>query len=302
MRYIYAYYLYIIALLILQACNNDIFINEDETPSNISVSVEGDYGEAMVPLHTKNLKSLHFDGLETSSNLVYYDSGGNEISKDSPFNMISRIIYESKWCNYEISVGKDGLRIKTYGNSSGYPWNIAIRLEYTYTVSFINIQIECGKDAEIVGITYEEEIHQKGVSYDAHYPTYINKNDNEWTVWIGAMYISYKVDPEYDWANYRNVTMRLPEYHGSCWMYGPERDIRLEASESLLMDNPPERVPVVIAPGTTVRIKNIVTYQDAYAEGVVTFRNPVTKEDYPCRYRTTVSVPVANNVSVDEQR
>ena len=302
MRHTFVYYLCIIVAIVLQACNNDIFIDKEESPENINVTVDGDYGEVSVPVRTKNLVCMAFDGLETSPNLVYYDADGREISKDSPFSEIAKIVYTSYWLNFEIKVGKESLTVNTFGNSSRHQWNIVIRLEYSYTSSFVHVLIEEGKEPEIVDVTYDEDIHPAGIRYSTHKLNYINNTENHSTINVAERQLSYIVDPESDWAEYRKVNIRLPEYSESGWHYGKAYDVKLSITGYITLDNPPESVPVEIPPNTSLKITNIVTYEEAVATGVILFRNPVTKQEYPCAYKATVSMPVENNVSVDELR
>lgn len=302
MRHTFVYYLCIIVAIVLQACNNDIFIDKEETPENINVTVDGDYGEVSVPIRTKNLVCMAFDGLETSPNLSYYDAVGREISKDSPFSEIAKIIYTSYWLNFEIKVGKDSITVNTFGNSSGHQWDIVIRLEYSYTSSFIHVLIEEGKEPEIVDVTYDEDIYSAGNRYITRTLNYINKTEALSTIIVGERQLSYIVDPESDWAEYRKVNIRLPEYSESGWHYGKAYDVKLSITGYIMLDNPPECLPVDVPPNTSLKITNIVTYEEAVATGVIIFRNPVTKQEYPCGYKVRVSMPVENNVSIDELR
>lgn len=127
-----------ISLSLLCGCNSDVFV--DEMPDDLSATIEADGGEAEFSIATKHLKWITLDVLGGVAP-TYYDTEGNIADFDIPASRLGKIVFAT-W-NTELEITKSGRRITVRSvkapSATYFTWSI--RLEYSYTVKFINVEI-----------------------------------------------------------------------------------------------------------------------------------------------------------------
>ena len=165
----------------------------------------------------------------------------------------------------------------------------SVRLDYDYTVKFIEIAVTPGKPRELVGVEYttdmkvtdaaEVKTRRWGMTNNGH----ITQKLEVWPYLQEAA--SVTVTPRQTWANGDTVMMSVPWYEDGSWMMKPRR-VRLDVRAIYYRPDQKKIVDVDVPPYSKVVVFTDVTYSRAEANGKIIFRNPVSDRrdtlDFTC--------------------
>lgn len=291
-------------VLVLSACNGDVFVSGDESMEDLNFVIEGDDGVVTFTYNEKELKHIYVNYHSSAVQpLVYYNSKGDVISEDSPVKNIGAIRYHSEWLNYRLQLNGKTVTFTAMGNSSGLPAPVVVTLDYGYISKNINIEIKEGAAPEVVDVTYSQSIFSGETIMKTRSLLYTNNGDKPTTVTVNPYLWSqdiFLVSTEESWAKFKKVEMKIPRYDDGVWIYGDLQTVVLDASGYYSTNIDVEGIPVELGASQAVRITSVVTEEQGIANGTITFKNPVTKEEFTTVYTTTVLFPVDYDIIFEE--
>lgn len=288
-----------VAACMLAGCNNDIFV-DDPVPSATDVVVEGDGGEVIVTFQPKGLEWIGFDYTSTPFG-TYYDDAGEEISWDSPAREVARISYTSAGKTIDVYIKGNKLTIHSTEYADNISWHASLRLDYGYSVQFIDITILPGEPLEFVSAIYDDNM---AVSEQKQYgESFINDGNISQTVEIRpylTTQAAVKIEPTELWARYIDVNMPLPSFTDGKWQCGSERRIRLNTT---LYYMPPaldriETVDVTVPPHS--RMTYWVNISNVKISGKITMRAPVSGREYTTDFNCEATEPISYDIQIDK--
>lgn len=281
---------FLVLLLVLAGCNDDVFIDGPQMPDEISATIEGNGGEAEFTLQTKGLQRISLDVTSSGmKNCTFYDRNGAKADSDIPASELGKIVFASR--NSWVEIIKDGKRL--IFRSIEQPMNMvdhwSVRLDYDYTVKFIEIAVTPGKPRELVGVEYTTDMKVTDAAEVKTRRWGMTNNGSvtqKLEVWPYLQEeASVTVTPRQTWANGDTVMMSVPWYEDGSWMMKPRR-VRLDVRAIYYRPDQKKIVDVDVPPYSKVVVFTDVTYSRAEANGKIIFRNPVSDRrdtlDFTC--------------------
>lgn len=292
--------------LYLFSCNNDIFVDRDGMETDNYATVDGDGGYAEFSISRKGLKRISVgDWYSGSDGPVYYNKHGDEIPSDYPASELSKIVFESKYISYSISIDHDHGRLSFTCNEnlSEQEYTEIIRLEYDYTTRFINITILPGAKLNLVSVDYNDGISVTNPS-ETIIHTFGYNNSSSLTQTYEFYPLSYAKTlgrvVSYEWGIHDDAVMPVLFYDNEGWSL---KDQMITIGE-YYSANPVDwdiKKSIEIPPHSKVKIHTIITYSSASAEGTMTFENPKTGSRYSCPFNCKASSPAKYEIAVEDE-
>lgn len=307
MSHIHFQILIIISLLFpLSGCNDDVFV--DGLPVEaVTATIEGDGGAAEFTVATKDLLNISIDYYGGSNSLYkYYDVNGKEVESDCPASDLSAIIYENILTHFEVVKEGNRLKIISYENALGNDVYVSIRLTYTYTTEFIEINITQGRPLELVSVVYDDYIEVKDNAFTlVDKSVFYNKGSFEqqievWPMLQAQRYANGIITAECSWARGFTVDMPVLKYSDDGWKLLPVGSVPTHGTYGLVIPDLLDRVSVTVEARANVSIRSVVTVTEALAYGVMHFRMPVSGRQYSTRFACDAKFPKSYEVIVDE--
>lgn len=287
------------------ACNDDIFVDGDGTQPERTVYIDGDNGEAVINIATKDLKTITVDDIGGQPKVWYYDKNGNEIYiGQNSLRDLAKISYRSQLAAYDIDVDGGRLTVHTIENASGSRLSADIRLEYGYTTVFVTLNIGIGKSIELTDITYDNCFNElETFQSEARHFKFHNESPLPQKVEIRP-YQGYTghavVKPSESWAEYREVNMQLPTYANGVMEYGEEQQLKLSSAFYYKPKDWDTKELVEVPANSVVDIGTSVTFSRLATNGIMTFRLPVSGREYKTLFTTTVVEPTSYKITTQD--
>lgn len=218
--------------LVTTGCNDDVFV-DDSTPSENSVSIDGDGGEAEVRYQPKGLMYMSFDVYGGNNPYVYLGKDGKKLTGEFKPSEIKRIELTNVYEDFYAEVNGDMITFHSVENSSGMDLNHQLRLDYGYKVEFVDVNVRPGSIMQLKTLTYDfnsvVELPQQKRTSVTHYT-----NNGDHNIPIGIKpYASHKasavLNPEQSWAKYIEIEASVPMREDGGWAIGPKRQMRLSS-------------------------------------------------------------------------
>lgn len=308
MRRLYKIFALLSLVFLLAGCNNSIFLDEPDIPEHTYATIEGDGGCVTFTIPVNGLEKFGFDLFSESEKYCeYYDYNGNIIDKSAPASQVKRIVFESDFSKIEIE--KEGNELKVVSTCQTYQdkreWEI--RLEYTYGVRFIDIEVLPGKPLKRLGIEYPDGLSVSdyliintgrfGFNNNGHIAqTYeIRPYLNE--------FFSILVEPDRDgsWILYDPITMEVPYYENDTWQFKEVQGIKPGMAYNIARPDRMLKIEVEIPANSNVDIFTDVSYTKAQADGVMTFFNEVLDRYVFVNFKVTSLYPKDYEIRIKEK-
>ncbi|MBD5225964.1 MAG: hypothetical protein HDS68_08425 [Bacteroidales bacterium] len=290
-------------ITLMSACNHDIFLDGPELPDYTYATVAGDGGTTSFEISTAGLTHITFDLFsDYSKYCTYYDRNGREIASDSPASELGSIVFENQYIGYELIKHGNKITFISIENSSSEN-HISIRLEYDYTVKFIEIDIERGKKLELIAVEYGElKINDAAETYTQWFSY---ENDGPVSqIFYWYPYIRYQastlVESPDQWIRGDFVTLSLPVYIDGEWKLMESESIRIGTRRTTYRPDYKTPVPIEVPPYSSITLASDVLYSRCQIEGVMTFRNPVSKRQHTARFQCDALYPAANEIRIED--
>ncbi len=294
----------LLCILAISGCNDTVFIDDDDLSSDYTeVEIEGDGGEATLTVSTKDLLNISIDYFGRTP-YKYYNANGEEIPENSPASELYRIAGHFTMQDFEVVKTGNKLTFRSVENCLLTDDNITIRLEYTYTTKFIHLRILKGKPLQLVNTVYTTTEPEVNDMADMRTSTYRFTNN-------GPIDQIFEVRPyltghhtlsvivEEGWAKHISVNIPVLWYIGNEWGF-KDQGLRLGNDYDWTPYNYNTTVNVSIPANSTAKITAIQCYTSAKAEGVITFRKPVTGTELTTRFVCISKFPYKYDIKVDE--
>ena len=295
-------------LLICAGCNNDIFVDDPVPDEGMKATVEGDGGEAVFSIPTKDLCLVDVDVFsEQKINLHYYNAAGEAIGHDAPVHELSKIVFASDFLNYEVLLNwaKQQLTFKSICNPWSSHYNYSIRLEYTYGIRFIKVTILPGKPLELEHVDYFDDLEINDIG-DIHSEksTFHNQGSipqvfEVWPYLNELASILVEPRPNSRWLYGESLDMPVPMYEGGEWVLKKKSGIRGGIKYTYEGPDRFTKVAVDVPANSSATVTTYVKYSKAVGRGVITYRNVITGLIIPAEFEVTSFYPTGHEINVE---
>lgn len=292
----------------MTACSNDVFIDGLDMPDEQTATVEGDGGHASFAVDVRGLDRISVDLLsEQQRNITYYNYSGEIIPRNSPASDVGKIVFDNS--RIEFIITKEGNRLyfesvtNTIGDAS---WTI--RLDYNYTVKFIEVDVLAGKPMELLSVDYTTEVEIKERAETKTFKSVFSNNGEsvypiELRPYLNAQ-ASILVEPDYaqTWVNGEEYTISVPVYTDGEWQMQPRQmspGISYKYYRPDMMD---VALTYDVAPYASVSVVTDVTYAGATGRGTMRFVNPVTDRRIDVDFKCTSLYPVSYEIHLENAK
>jgi len=266
-------------LLLVSACNSDVFIDGKELPDYSEFTIDGDGGYMSTAFSRDGLTAIRFeDSVAMAEYLTYYDTKGHRTDAFCPVSELGSIGYDTPVQYYTIGFTGEMLYVSSLYNATGFKKSITLFLEYDYGVTKkIHITIIQGKtltcsswyDGElIIDEDFEQITHRTGFVNNSHIAQrmevmpYISSDCSDFVV------------PEQNWAKGLIVDMPLLTYNGNGWMLKDCKDIRLDEWRTFSpFEYSMEKIIVEVPADTKCTVTYTLHYTKATQTGKLFFYN-----------------------------
>ena len=299
----------ILILFALQACNDDVFIEDSGIrdlsgrPSSARITLDGNGEEWTALFSRKGLKRICVDHMSGSMDLVYYGADGI-VDKDCPPSDLEAILYDTPLRYFSINFSEKMIYIRCYFNTlSETSFTLALEYDDGKKTS-IDVTITPGEPYRfIMDVLSGSEIIEENVEQMTHRTIFANNTSISQKLEVYPYRDSYCSDvviPADEWAEGIVLNdMRMPTFSGKEWMWYHYDDICLGTTRTFAPELYDDEKFVVEVPANTVATVTYTLHYSRYIhEGYVMLYNPIDdhtiEEDvcwnsvYPVDYDYTV--------------
>lgn len=292
----------------MTACRNDVFVDEPDVPQDLEATVEGDGGSASFTIVVSGLDRISVDLLsEQMRNCTYYGYSGEIIPRDSPASEVGKIVYDNGRIEFVITKEGNHLCFESVTNTIGdASWTI--RLDYAYTVKFIEVDVLAGKPMELLSVDYTTEVEIKERAETKTFKSVFNNNGEsvysiELRPYLNAQ-ASILVEPDFSqtWVNGEEYTISVPVYTDGEWQMQPHKirpgsSYKYSRPDYMMVD----RI-IDVAPSSSVSIFEEIIYDGAVCRGTMRFVNPVTDRRIDVDFKCTSLYPVSYEIHLENTK
>lgn len=294
-------------MVALAGCNNDVFLEEPLMPDDQSATIEGDGGEAVFSIPTKGLERISFDLIgESNKYCTYYDHSGNIIDAKSPASEVAKIVYETNFNKMEIIHNGTQLIIRSICNTSDYAWNTGIRLDYSFAVKTIGVNILPGRPLVLQNVEYHGDPVLTESTLVKTSTVQINnqsESDKEWEdyPYINAMAEIIAVPDRYSTWLYADVLpIEVPVYENGQWVWEKKEGLKADIRYTYRRPDYMHKVMIEVPAKTVVRIYSDVTYVQAKAACSITYLNEILDRQIVANFNVTSLYPVSYDIRIEK--
>ncbi|MDE6562319.1 MAG: hypothetical protein K2K75_13125 [Muribaculaceae bacterium] len=308
MRFVYIL-LFAFLAVALCGCNSDIFIDEPDWEDFNDITIEGDGGEAILVIPTKNLERFEFDLMSESKRYcTYYNAQGDIISSDSPASEITRIVFETKFRKLELCKDDSRLTIRSICQTSQDDSHWIIRLEYTYGARSIEFTVLPGKPLRFVEVAYNDDmVVDDRAKVSSFRDGFTNNGPLPQTVTIRPYLnelASILVEPvgRYSWLNGERVDMPVPMYVNEEWVIMQKNGIR--PGDRFTYEGPDRftKIDIDIPEYSSVNIFTDVVYSGAKVSGCMVFHNEILDLTFSEDIKVTSLYPIRHEIRIEDAK
>lgn len=295
----------VVILTLLTGCNNDIFIEGPDLPQDTYAVVEGDGGEVSFTISTTGLESVSLDLMSDAEKYcVYYNYSGEIVDWNCPAYQLGKIVFDTGMRS--LTVDKIGDRIFFTSSENAFgEYNMTLRLEYDYTVKFINVKILPGQPVELLRVDYstdtditdiaETRTHRTGFTNNSSLPQIIEERP------FLQAYASVLIEPDQheSWTRGETFTIPVLIYENGQWIF---KDTPIMPGTSYRYYRPDQMMVVhrEIPAYSSVSIFTDITYTQAVTHGTMVFMAPVSERLQYVDFKSTSLYPTDYNIRIED--
>lgn len=292
-------------LPMLQACNDDIFVDGEFPADSYEMEIEGDGGQFTIDIPVKGLKHIAVDRYssapDANKGFTYYDKAGNVMPFNSPASEISRILYETPMLSYEMTLSGNRFSFHSIENCYDLPINEYIRFTYDYKEELVYVSIQPGQPTELIDVAYDPELSITD-EYEIRDSSWNFSNLTEFPYYLATFPFqnsnpTSNIVVDTSWAKGLYVEMPLLVYDNGEWILKKAKNVLVGYLNTLPFPNKNISEDVEIPPMTTAKILSSVIYSRASANGTMTFRNPVSEKTHQVKFTCTTTYPTSYYIS-----
>lgn len=294
-------------LMLLSGCNNDVFLDEPQMPDDLSATIEGDGGETVFTIPTNGLEHISFDLLsESKKYCTYFNHSGSIIDSNSPASEVAKIVYETDFSKREIIHNGTQLIVRSICSTSDYDLKVGIRLDYSYTVKIIHVNILPGRPLVLENVEYNQNPLLTESTLVKTHTIQINNQSESEKDWEDYPYINalgeILVEPDRysSWLNYDYLPIEVPVYDDGKWTWQIKDQLKANVKYTYRRPDYMHKVTMTIPAKTVVRIYTYVTYVQAKASGVLTYLNEILNRRIIVNFNITSIYPVSYDIRIEE--
>lgn len=292
----------------LCGCNSDIFVEEPDWEDFKEITIDGDGGEAILRIPTKNLEHFGFDLMsESKPYCTYYNAQGDIIDSNSPAKEIARIVFETRFRKIEMRKGDSGLTVESICQTSQNDSHWTIRLEYTYGVRLIDLTILPGKPLRLVEVAYDEMVIDDRAKVTSFREGFTNNGPLPQTFTIRPYLnelATILVEPvvRNSWLNGEQFDMPVPVYINEEWVIKPKDGIR--PGNRFTYEGPDRftKIDIDIPEYSSVDIFTDVVYSGAKVSGCMAFHNEILDLTFSEDIKVTSLYPIRHEIRIEDKK
>lgn len=290
---------------LLAACNNDIFIDDDEFPADLSAEIAGDGGKAGLKIVTRGLQSISLDySPENDTEVKYFDINGAETTPVIPASELGKIVIESPWRRQTISRNGNELQVSSESNAGNQTY-LYLRLKYDFTEILIKVSVDAGRPMEFLQVDYTGGIVSRPSESSAMVHV-VQVNNGSSAVqnfvispWNDPGMIMVEPGAGYPWASRQRLNIEVPYYDAEGWTLREMSDIAPGVPCPFYREDRDMTVPVEIPAHSNVKITDTVTFSIGEISGVMLFRNPVLGTEARVKCKSSTLFPTDYHIEVE---
>ncbi|MDE6380829.1 MAG: hypothetical protein K2L11_10175 [Muribaculaceae bacterium] len=292
----------------LCGCNSDIFIDEPDWEDYQDITIEGDGGEAVIVIPTKDLEHFGFDLMsESKPYCTYYNAQGDIIDPNSPAKDIALIVFETRFRKLELRKEGSRLTIKSICSTSQSDSHWTVRLEYTYGVRTIEFTLLPGRTLRLVEVVYDDMETEDRANVSSFREGFTNNGPLPQTVTIRPYLnelASILVEPvaRESWLKGERFDMPVPVYENEEWIIKPKAGIR--PGDTFKYEGPDRftEISIEIPEFSSVNIFTDVVYTGAKVSGCMVFHNEVLDLTFSEDIKVTSLYPLRHEIRIEDAK
>ena len=290
-------------MIALTACNNDVFLDEPLMPDDMEATIEGDGGEATFTIPTKGLERISFDLIgESNKYCTYFNHSGSIIDANSPASEVAKIVYENDFSKREIIHNGTQLTVRSICSTSDHEWKTGIRLDYSFTVKTIDVNILPGRPLVLENVEYNQEPLLTESSLVKTWSIQIDNQSSTFKTWDVYPYINNPgeilVEPDRysTWLYNDPVPFDVPVYVDGQWVWKKVDDLKIDVKYTYRRPDYMFKEIRDIPAKTVMRIYCDVKYVQAKASGTLTYLNEIIGRRITANFKVTSIYPVSYEI------
>lgn len=294
-------------MLVLAGCNNDVFLDEPLMPDDLSATIEGDGGEAVFTIPTQGLERISFDLIgESNKYCTYFNHSGSIIDANSPASEVAKIVYENDFSKRELIHNGTQLTIRSICSTVDYEWKTGIRLDYSFTVKTIDVNILPGRPLILENVEYNDNPLLTESTLVKTNSIQINNQSESDKEWVEYPYINamgeIHVIPDYrsSWLYNDPLPIDVPFYENGNWLWGKKDGLKADVKYTYRRPDFMHKVILQIPAKSVVKIFTDVTYVQAKASGTLTYLNEILSRRIVVNFNVTSIYPVSYDIRIEE--
>ncbi len=227
-----------VAVLLLTACNDAIFIDDLNLPDETYVTLGGGWDQWSAAYSGKGLTKIVFEYPSGEKKyLRYEDKDGKVVAPDCPPSQLGAIVYDNPLRSFYVGFYGDILYVTSLYNASSAD-SFTLLLEYDYgAMKRIEVQIEAGAPLEMtywnptgdLMLQDDYETLTRSASLTNNGPVTQRWGIRPYTY----MACSHMVTPDEEWANGLTLTMPMLEYFRGNWVWADYQNVELGVLEDV---------------------------------------------------------------------
>lgn len=294
-------------LMILSACDNEIFIDEDNLGPVTDITLDQADNRWGSYYRTKGLTRIFLNPEDSSIDhnyITYYAVDGTATNSPCPADELARIDFKSPLLHYSINL-EGRMMVITYYYNISTEKTARICFDYDNGVTkIINLTLAAGQPIQLIFAT------PSGDPEISEYPdktsrttTLINTGRSSKTFSLDPFAeseSSVQVIPADSWAVGLTFNMALPAFTGHEWEWTEFKDITLGSQQTLTPHYyNSEKISVELPPNSQAKVTITLTYSTYTRQGTLELLNPVNKDlfeeeivwtsVYPTKYDYTIN-------------
>lgn len=268
-------------IILFPACNNEIFLDDNQLPDISEVNIEGDSGSWSTPISRQGLSRVYinFDYLDKKY-VEYRNTDYKEADENCPASELLDITYRTPLREYGISLHGDMLYFSSCYNASS-ALTVTLHLEYVYgDEKRIDFNISKGKPLKFVMQDYGNDMKIKEYMSNQTYSTVFSNHLSEsYPLDIYPYYMNNcfeEVTTDEEWANGLSFDIDIPVCIKGHWLGLSQKNLTIgDRIDFCSPDSISESFTVDVPTLKFAKVRYKYLYSEATMESVLIFDNTV---------------------------
>ncbi len=290
-------------ILLLNGCNDEVFIEGPDMPEELKVTIGGDGGVWSREISLTSLNHIYLYGSsEAKEYITYYDNNDNIVDKEISISELKKIVYNSPVANYSVSLTGKELSIKSNYNAFSEPIKVKVCLSYDYAAKYIYLEIEQGKPLEVIEVVYDNSIGvEEDVRTETHSASYTNNSSL-------LQYLDFRpfnnsqaiidITPIQQWLNGFTLDIPVLKYVDDDWELEDMNTVTVGEKIYINNINSSDVFTYEIPANKKLGVVCVITYSRASDHGIIILRNSITGEQYTVDFFCSSEYPVSHEIKL----